>query len=93
VRIENLIVELRRQLGDHQSTEKIDFEERKRRNVDKLQEIFSFYCRQHLGKKPTFDDMERETQMLNLGDFVKFGKDFEIALKPSVLYYLNVCRN
>lgn len=51
-----------------------------------LQEIFLFYCRQHvmLGKKATFDDIKKEVRQLSLGDFIKFAKDFEIELSKVV---------
>lgn len=47
-----------------------------------LQEIFNFYARQHLliGKKPTFDEIEHKNSVINIGEFMKFCKDFDIKL-------------
>lgn len=36
------------------------------------------YCRQHvmIGKNPTFEEIKKEVRNLNLGEFLKFAKDF-----------------
>lgn len=47
-----------------------------------LKEIFYFYTRTQmmLGKKPTFDDIINELNTMNLVEFMKFAKDFQIPL-------------
>ena len=47
-----------------------------------LKEIFDFYSRQHLmiGKRATFEQIEYELSNLNMGEFMKFCKDFYIPV-------------
>lgn len=47
-----------------------------------IKEIFDFYTRQHLmvGKKATFEQIEYELSNINIGEFMKFCKDFNIPL-------------
>lgn len=47
-----------------------------------IKEIFDFYTRQHLmiGKKATFEQIEYELSNLNMGEFMKFCKDFKIPV-------------
>lgn len=33
-----------------------------------------------IGKNPTFDQIKKEVRNLNLGEFIKFSKDFEFKL-------------
>lgn len=52
-----------------------------------LQEIFLFYCRQHImiGRHKTFDDIKKEVRNMSLGDFIKFTSDFSIQLSKQQL--------
>ena len=47
-----------------------------------LKEIFSFYCKQQffIGEKPTFEQMSDVLKNMNLGEFMKLCKDFNIDL-------------
>ena len=47
-----------------------------------IKEIFEFYSRQHLmiGRKATFEQIEYELSNMNMGEFMKFWKDFYIPL-------------
>lgn len=38
-----------------------------------------------IGKNPTFDDIKKEVRNLNLGEFIKFCKDFDINLPKEVV--------
>ena len=51
--------------------------------MNALKEIFTFYARQHVqnSKNKTFDLMKSELESIDLGEFIKFAKDFEICLK------------
>lgn len=50
-----------------------------------LKEIFDFYTRQHMmiGRKATFEQIEYELSNLNMGEFMKFCKDFQIPLSKT----------
>ncbi len=50
-----------------------------------LKEIFEFYCRQQtmLGKKPTFEQLEKVLQHMNLAEFMSFCKDFRVPIKSA----------
>lgn len=37
-----------------------------------------------IGKNPTFEDIKKEVRNMNLGEFLKFCKDFEIHLPKQV---------
>jgi len=52
------------------------------RRAKGLDEIFTFYAKQHalLGKKPTFEEIEHNNKTVNMGEFMKFCKDFDINL-------------
>ncbi|CAI2374134.1 unnamed protein product [Moneuplotes crassus] len=61
-----------------------------------MKEIFSFYCKQHVqgGPSSTFEDVNNKTHSMNLGEFMKFCKDFKIPAevfwqKKSFLKYSN----
>jgi hypothetical protein len=62
---------------DEEPGESLD-EKRKRG----IKEIFDFYTRQHLmiGKKATFEQIEYEMSNMNMGEFMKFCKDFKIPV-------------
>ncbi|CAI2368309.1 unnamed protein product [Moneuplotes crassus] len=50
-----------------------------------VKEIFDFYTRQHLmiGKKATFEEIQYEMSNMNMGEFLKFCKDFQFPVsKP-----------
>jgi len=51
-------------------------------NEKGLKEIFEFYCKQQLliGKKATFEQLNTVLSNMNLGEFMKFCKDFNINL-------------
>ena len=53
-------------------------------SVRGLKEIFYFYTRTQmmLGKKPTFDEIINELNTMNLVEFMKFAKDFDIPISP-----------
>lgn len=57
-------------------------DELKRRREAGLHEIFMFYAKQHtmLGRKATFEEIERNNKTVNMGEFMKFCKDFKINL-------------
>ena len=50
-----------------------------------IKEIFDFYTRQHLmiGRKATFEQIEYELSNMNMGEFMKFWKDFSIPLSKT----------
>lgn len=50
-----------------------------------IKEIFDFYTRQHLmiGKKATFDQIQYELSNMNMGEFMKFCKDFNIPVSKT----------
>jgi hypothetical protein len=55
----------------------MDISELRRRGI---QEIFGFYCRQHIPQGRKFEDLEEAMNQIDLGEFMKFCKDFEIPL-------------
>lgn len=55
----------------------MDINELRRRG---LQEIFGFYCRQHIPQGRKFEELEEAMTQIDLGEFMKFCKDFEIPL-------------
>jgi len=57
---------------------------------DGVRKVFSFYCRQQrmLGKNPSFDQMEAAVNHMNMGEFLRFCKDFMIPIKNSKLKLL-----
>jgi hypothetical protein len=50
------------------------------KRVRGLREIFSFYSHQHLPEGLEFGDIERKKNILDLGEFLIFTKDFQIPL-------------
>ncbi|CAI2383555.1 unnamed protein product [Moneuplotes crassus] len=65
-----------------------------KQRIKDLKEIFKFYSRQHLmiGKLSTFDNIQKQTSILNMGDFVLFCKDFKVPLdkrRCATVYKLN----
>lgn len=48
-----------------------------------LKGIFDFYSRQQMlvGKKATFDEIQRELNNMNMGEFLRFILDFGIPIK------------
>ena len=48
-----------------------------------LRGIFDFYSRQQIlvGKKATFDEIKKELDHLNMGEFFRFCLDFGIPIK------------
>jgi hypothetical protein len=62
---------------------KLNEEERRMRG---LKEIFDFYSRNSLlmGRKSTFEDIKKEISFLNLVNFIKFLKDFDIVIPKTV---------
>lgn len=57
-------------------------EERRSRGI---KEIFDFYTRQQLliGRKATFEQIEHELSNLNMGEFMRFCKDFKIPVSKT----------
>ena len=55
-----------------------------------LKEIFLFYARQHsmLGRKATFEQIEHKNNVINIGEFMKFCKDFDISLSKTMMIAL-----
>jgi hypothetical protein len=51
-----------------------------------LLEIFRFYSRQHVlkGRKMNFEEIEKEGNTMNKGEFFKFCADFNITLGKNV---------
>ncbi len=49
-----------------------------------IKEIFAFYCRQQrmYGKNITFDQLNAGLNNMNMGEFMRFCKDFQVPLKP-----------
>ena len=56
--------------------------DKERKQMEGLHEIFTFYAKQHMmaGKMPTFDQIEHSNQIIKLGDFMKFCKDFDFKV-------------
>ncbi|CDW80261.1 UNKNOWN [Stylonychia lemnae] len=52
--------------------------------------IFDFYCRQQLlvGKKATFEEIQREFNNMNMGEFYRFCLDFKIPQKKDKIIEL-----
>lgn len=52
----------------------------RKRTEEALVEIFNFYSRQHImiGRKATFEEIQNEMAKINLGEFLKFCKEFSI---------------
>lgn len=48
-----------------------------------MQEIFHFYSRQHIPQNRQFDDLKEIMNEVDLGEYMKFCKDFEIPLSKS----------
>jgi hypothetical protein len=69
-------LEIERRLED-EPQESLD--EKRNRGI---KEIFDFYTRQHLmiGKKATFDQIQYSLSNMNMGEFMKFCKDFKIPV-------------
>lgn len=55
----------------------LDINELRRRG---LQEIFNFYSRQHIPLNRKFEELQEKMSEIDLGEFMKFCKDFEIPL-------------
>jgi hypothetical protein len=72
-------LEIERRLED-EPQESLD--EKRNRGI---KEIFDFYTRQHLmiGKKATFDQIQYELSNMNMGEFMKFCKDFKIPVSKT----------
>lgn len=72
-------LEIEKRLDDepHES-----LDEKRKRGI---KEIFDFYTRQHLmiGKKATFDQIQYELSNMNMGEFMKFCKDFNIPVSKT----------
>ncbi|TNV84936.1 hypothetical protein FGO68_gene13232 [Halteria grandinella] len=65
--------------------QELTYDEMVRQN---LQEIFLIYCKSQLsggGKHLTFEDIKREAKNLNIGEFLKFAKDFAIDLPKTTV--------
>jgi hypothetical protein len=45
-----------------------------------MQEIFGFYSRQHIPQGRKFEEMQESMNEIDLGEFMKFCKDFQIPL-------------
>jgi len=45
-----------------------------------MNEIFHFYSRQHIPKNRQFDDLKEIMNQVDLGEYTKFCKDFDIPL-------------
>lgn len=56
---------------------KLDIHELRRRGLD---DIFKFYSRQHIPVNRKFDELLENMSEIDLGEFMKFCKDFEIPL-------------
>jgi hypothetical protein len=53
-----------------------------------LQEIFLIYSKSSLsqgGKHMTFEEIKKEAKNLNIGDFLKFARDFAIELPKTTV--------
>lgn len=50
-----------------------------------LNEIFFFYVRQHIRVTTNFEDKEEKFKRIELGEFLKFAKDFELLDKKQGL--------
>lgn len=50
-----------------------------------IQDIFKFYSRQHVlkGRKMNFEDIKKEGDTMNQGEFFKFCVDFNIPLSKA----------
>ena len=56
---------------------------REEKREKSLKGIFDFYSRQQIlvGKNATFDDIKKELDHLNMGEFFRFCFDFAIPIK------------
>lgn len=65
-----------------QNTAQVEWGRKKqmKRTEEALKEIFNFYSRQHImiGRKATFEEIQNEMAKINLGEFLKFCKEFSI---------------
>ncbi len=54
------------------------------KNLEGLREIFAFYCKQQImiGPKPTFEQLHKTRNNMNMGEFLSFCKDFKVPLLP-----------
>ena len=66
---------------DHHHKSIVTTKGEKRERV--LKGIFNFYCRQQLlvGRKATFDEIKREFDNMNMGEFFRFCLDFKLPQK------------
>ena len=70
-----------KQITDRGSTiQNLDINELRRRGI---QEIFNFYCRQHIPLNRKFEELQACMEEIDLGEFMKFCKDFEIPLSKA----------
>jgi hypothetical protein len=58
----------------------LDINEMRKRGI---QEIFNFYSRQHIPQGRKFEEMQESMSEVDLGEFMRFCKDFEIPLHKS----------
>ena len=63
-----------------------------------LHQIFNYYSKQQflLGKSPTFDNIKTNTEVLTIGKFIRFCKDFKIIVeedKNQMKKILKIVRN
>jgi len=58
-----------------------------------LQEIFKFYTKQRAqaAVKKTFEAVIELENILSLGPFLKFLKDFEVPIDQKVIFIINFC--
>ena len=50
-----------------------------------LKNIFDFYCKQQmlLGKKATFEEIQKDLSVMNMAEFMRFCLDFRIPVGKS----------
>jgi hypothetical protein len=68
------------QKANEQEKPKEDIHELRRRG---MQEIFHFYSRQHIPQNRQFDDLKEIMNEVDLGEYMKFCKDFEVPLSKA----------
>jgi hypothetical protein len=82
--VKDLLVNLKSKLKELPNYE-IREENFENKCIEGITQIFKFYSKQQflIGKTPTFDSIKSNTEVLTLGKFIQFCKDFQILKEDS----------
>lgn len=82
--INDLLINLKSKLKELPSYE-VREENFENRCIEGIAHIFKFYSKQQflIGKTPTFESIKSNTEVLNMGKFIQFCKDFQILTQDS----------